>query len=92
MTTLSAPLIRNRIPMRHSKSPKRIKNVGKAMKGITWLKRFSTTPLAGLRPITFKIPNQKKTTKMAKREKGMEILLKKAMALRSKDSNDMRIL
>ena len=42
--------------------------------------------------MTFKIPNQKKTTNNAKRENGTEIILKNEIILKSKDSRDIEVL
>lgn len=72
----SKPRIKNRIPMRHSTNPKRIKKVGKLIKEIVCSKRAWTSPLAGERPKTLSAPNQKKTTNKANLAKGISILLK----------------
>ena len=77
MTTLSAPRIKNKIPIRHSNKPNKIKNVSKFINGIVLSKSRSTTTPAGESPRTFKIPNQKNTTKSAIRATGIETFLKK---------------
>ncbi len=84
ITTLSSPLMRKSIPIRHSNSPKSIKNRSKDIKGIVFSKRDLTTSLAGESPKTFKSPNQKKTTNIPILAEGSATFLKKCIALISK--------
>jgi len=73
MASLSAPGIRNNIPMIHSKAPKQARNTSAGIKGIVTSSNASTKGLAGLMKNTFKIPNQKKTRNIANRATGTEI-------------------
>ena len=83
ITIRSAPFIKNRIPITHSKSPKKIKNESKLMKCIVFSNNLCTRPLAGESPTTFKIPNQKNTANKPNRATGIEYLLKKCMRCKS---------
>src|ERR1700741_2640979 len=76
MTTRSVPFIKNKSPIKHSNKPNKIRNVGKLIKGIVSLNNLSTTPLAGLSPMIFKNPNQKKTTNNPNLATGTETFLK----------------
>src|SRR3989344_5493396 len=84
--------MRKRIPIRHSNNPKRTINVVKDIKGIVCSKRPCTKELAGDNPITFKIPNQKKTTNRPKRARGKDHRLEKFRNFASKLSSDISIL
>lgn len=61
------------MPIIISKMPKPTKNISGGMKGKVSLSKDKTIELAGLTPTTFKIPNQKKIRKIAKRAKGKNI-------------------
>ena len=89
MTPLSAPGIKNKIPIKHSKSPKIKKKVLNSIIGMVSLKRFWTTWLAGDMSSTLSMPNQKKTTNRANLETGMAIFLKKRIIFRSRVLSDM---
>ena len=77
ITTRSAPWMRKRMPIRHSKSPNKTMKVGKETNETVSLNNFSTKGLAGLKSMTFNIPNQKKMMKRARRAKGIEIVWQK---------------
>ncbi len=83
ITTRSSPRIAKRIPIKHSKNPKRIINELNDMKLIVCSKSCCTNALAGESPTTFKMPNQKKTTNNPNRATGIEIRLKKFISLTS---------
>ena len=64
--------IKNSIPITISNIPNRIKKAAKLISiGKALLKSDCTNGLAGLSPITFRIPNQKNTTNKANLPKGM---------------------
>ena len=91
ITARSAPLIKNSIPIRHSKRPKKIRNIWKLTYGIDLSKSRSTRPLAGLNPRTLRRPNQKNTTNKPIRATGMLIFRKKRIRARSNDWTDICI-
>src|SRR3989344_5074894 len=77
MTTLSKPLTKNIKPIKHSNTPKPIKKLLKLMKPIVCSNKFCTKPLAGLKPTTFKNPNQKNTTNKPNLDTGIATRLQK---------------
>ena len=84
MTTLSVFGIKNNIPIKHSKMPNNIMNAPKPMNAIVASNRDCTRGLAGLKPATFRAPNQKKTMNKATRAKGTDMRLQKWMNFMSK--------
>ena len=65
------------MPINTSNNPNITKNKPGDINGMVFERSEMTIGLAGLAPRTFKIPNQKKIKKIAKRERGSEIFLKK---------------
>jgi hypothetical protein len=68
-------------PMNISSRPKVIMNVPKFMNEIVCAKSSSTRGSAGERPRTFRIPNQKKTMKIAQRVTGLAYFLHMLMSV-----------
>jgi len=58
------------IPIITSNNPNKIINTSNVIKGIVVSSKLATNGFAGLNPTTFKIPNQKYTTKIAIRAIG----------------------
>ena len=89
ITIRSAPLIKNRIPIKHSNSPNPTRKVLKGIKGIVCSNNRCTRALAGLSPTTFNMPNQKNTTNNEILAAGIEIFLKKCISATSNVFTDM---
>lgn len=93
MTTRSVPRIRNRIPIRHSNSPKSTMKVPNDMsKGNVAVKSCSTSGLAGDRSRTLRMPNQKNTTKRPMRATGTLSFLNAWISSISNVRRDMHLL
>ena len=69
--------IRNITPISISNIPKHIMNVEKGRAGSVLFKSEATIGLAGLSPKNFNAPNQKYTRKIAKRDRGKDIFVRK---------------
>lgn len=68
-------------PMTASYAPSQTMNCSNGINGKVLLASSATKGLAGLRPKTFKAPNQKKTAKSEALERNGKILLKKEIII-----------